>query len=54
MKQLAFLIVFTLAAGTARSGTLWTEFFDCSPEFKLWSLSWAGPWIGHALWLQQA
>jgi hypothetical protein len=54
MKQLAFLVLLTFAASTARAGSLWTEFFDCSPEYKLFSLSWAGPWIGNARWLQQA
>ena len=44
MKQLIFLILSMLAAATGVAGTLSEEFFDCSPEYKLFSVSWAGPW----------
>jgi hypothetical protein len=44
MKKLTLTIVLLLAATTASAGTLWTEWFDCSPMFKLYGLSWKGPW----------
>jgi hypothetical protein len=44
MKKLTLTIVLLLAATTASAGTLWTEWFDCNPMFKLYSVSWKGPW----------
>jgi len=53
MKQLAFVLVTMLAAATVRAGSIWTEYFDCSPEYKMYSLSWKGPWESNHLTLQQ-
>ena len=48
MKKLTLTILLVLAASTASAGTLWTEWFDCNPIYKLYSLSWRGPWLSGA------
>jgi hypothetical protein len=46
MKRIALLVTLcTLTASTAHAqGRLSYEYFDCSPQYKLFSVSWSGPW----------
>ena len=46
MKRIALLLIaYSLVASTvAAAGTLTYEYFDCSPEYKLFSVSWSAPW----------
>jgi hypothetical protein len=48
MKRLTLTILLVLTATTASAGTLWTEWFDCNPIYKLYSLSWKEPWLSGA------
>jgi hypothetical protein len=46
MKRIALLLtIYMLAAATAEAaGHVTYEYFDCSPQYKLFSVSWSGPW----------
>lgn len=39
-----FLLTVVVAAAPAQAGHMYLEWLDCSPQYKLWAVSWEGPW----------
>lgn len=40
----AVSLVLLLGSRQADAGRMYLEWIDCSPTFKLWEVSWNGPW----------
>ncbi|MGI9225328.1 MAG: hypothetical protein ACR2QX_12670 [Woeseiaceae bacterium] len=41
---LMVVLVLTMSASKANAGSMYLEWLDCSPAYKLWAVSWKGPW----------
>jgi hypothetical protein len=51
---LMVVLVFTMSASRANAGSMYLEWLDCSPMYKLWAVSWKGPWTFTGKFLDKA